>query len=230
MAESLRRPLFIVALILMVIVVAIEVGSAFILNTAQVGSVPTPGLGITYMALVDGILLYLIILMGLSLIIPPAILGRVQGIATFIFSLLMIIGAIVLLMIAIGLLILMVTLLLAIPFGTIVYFAAYADFKVGAATATLGTIMFLKMWFAGFLAFSNLRFLKDKLLVLLVLTSFLINIIISFLHGFMPGFLVSITDAIAAIVFAILSIIWAIIFLITAIPAIIKALRVDKAL
>jgi len=230
MSESLRRPLFIVALILMVIIVAIELGSALILNTAQIGSAPTPGLGVTYLALVDGILLYLIVLMALSFIIPPSVLGRVQGIATFIFSLIMIISAIVLLLVAIGLLILMVSLLVAIPFGTIAYFAIYASFDVKGAAVTLGLVMLLKMWFAGFLAFSNLRFLKDKLLVLLVLTSIVANVIIGFLHGFMPGFLVSITDAIAGIIFAILSIIWAIIFLVGSIPAIIKAIRVDKAL
>ena len=61
--------------------------------------------------------------------------------------------------------------------------------------------------------------------MLLVLTSLLCNIIISFLHGLVPGFLVSITDGVGAIIVAILAIIWLLFLGIGAIIAIIKALQ-----
>jgi len=58
---------------------------------------------------------------------------------------------------------------------------------------------------------------------LFILTSLLATLIIGYLHGLVPLFLVSITDAIAAIVVAILALLWAIWFALRSLPAIIKA-------
>ncbi len=90
--------------------------------------------------------------------------------------------------------------------------------------------MIFKLAFAILLVFAHQRFLQNKGLVLIILTSLLATIIVSFLHGLVPRFLVSITDDIAAIVVAILAAIWALFFLIGSIPSIIKVLRVDRAL
>jgi hypothetical protein len=90
--------------------------------------------------------------------------------------------------------------------------------------------MALKIGFVVLLVMAHQRFLENKGLVLIILTSFLATIILSFLHGIVPRFLVSITDDIGAIIIAILAAIWSLFYLIGAIPAVIKALRVDKAL
>jgi hypothetical protein len=66
------------------------------------------------------------------------------------------------------------------------------------------------------------RFLQAKSLVLMMATSLVAILIIGFLHNIVPLFLVSITDAIAAIIIAILALIWAIVLLIMAIVAIVK--------
>lgn len=142
----------------------------------------------------------------------------------------MLIGAIVIIMVAVGLLMLMVSLLMAVPFGTAIYFATYGTFDTGGARITLGMLMSLKLGFAACLLFAHQRFLQNKGLVLLILTSLLGNVIVSFLHGFVSGPLVSITDDIGAIIVAILAAIWALVFLLGSIPAIVKALRVDRAL
>jgi hypothetical protein len=168
--------------------------------------------------------------MGASLVIPERVQGRIQGIVTLIVSLLTLIGAIAMLFLAITLLTLMVSLLLAVPFGTIVYLGTYGHFDRATAAGTLSLIMLLKLAFAGFLVFSHQRFLQNRGLVLIVLFSLLATVIVSFLHGFVPRFLVSITDDIAAIVVVILAAVWAIFFLFGSIPAVIKALRVDRAL
>jgi hypothetical protein len=112
----------------------------------------------------------------------------------------------------------------------VVYLAKFADFDTNQAVATLGVIMSLKLAFAGFLVFSHQRFLENKGLVLIILTSLLATIIISFLHGMVPFILASITDMIGAIVVAVLAAIWALFYLIGSIPAIVKVLRVDRAL
>jgi hypothetical protein len=233
MLEALRTPFFVIALIALLLVVLVELASVGFLGTVATdayGSLQNPGYGIRYLALLDGLLLFTVALMAVSLLVPERIHGRVQGIVTLIFSLLLLLGAIVLIFVAIGLLMLMVSLLLAVPFGTIAYMAAFADFSVGAARATLGALMTLKLVFAVCLMLAQQRFMENKGLVLLILTSLLANVIVSFLHGFVPGFLVSITDDVGAIVVGILAAIWALVFLIGSIPAVIKALRVDRAL
>jgi hypothetical protein len=232
MLERLRKPFFIVALILMLFVVLIEIGSMMwidvggpsskVANSLDAG---TPGYGIVYLAFLDGFLFYITLLIGLALIIPESIQGRVQGCATLIVSFFGCLGIIVAIIIALLLLILMVTLLLAPIFGTVAYFAIYGDFDRDGAAITLSLIMILKIAFVIFLVLAHQRFLQNKGLVLLILTSLVANLIISFLHNFVPGVLVSITDTIAAIIVAILAVIWAIILLIGAIISIVKAIR-----
>ena len=85
--------------------------------------------------------------------------------------------------------------------------------------------MTLKFGFIVCLILAHQRFLQNKGLVLIVLTSLLANLIIGFLHNFVPGPLVSITDAIGAIIVGILAVIWAIVLLIFSIISIIKAIH-----
>ena len=91
---------------------------------------------------------------------------------------------------------------------------------------TLALLMLLKICFVVCLILANQAFLLSKPLVALIVTSFVATIIVSFLHGLPPGFLVSITDAVAAIVIGIIAVIWAIIVLVGAIGAIVRSLKV----
>jgi len=179
----------------------------------------------TYLALVDVIPLFVVGLMGAGLILPHKLHGRLQGVVTLIGAIVLILTALVLLIVAIVEVILMVTLLFAFPFGTIAYLIIWGSFPRGDAVVILSLLMFLKLVFAAALVAAQQRFIQNKGLVLLVLTSLVANLIVAFLHGLVPGFLVSITDGIAAIVLAIIAIIWAIVLLIGAIPAIVKAVR-----
>jgi len=258
--DELRKPFLILALILMLIVVLIEIGSAALLhglpplnaassitqnlppgplqdalgdvdsgslNDMASASDSVPGMGIPYMALLDGVVLFSVALVSAGLLIPERVQGRVQGCATFIFGLLLILGAIVLIFAAIALLLLMIALLLAVPFGTIAYLAIYGFFNRGGASAVLSLLMLLKLGFAVSLVVAQQRFLENKGLVLLAISSLVGNIVISFLQGLVPGFLVSITDAIAAIVVAVCGCLWALFLLIGAVPAILKAIKLQ---
>lgn len=229
MFDKLRIPFFCVSVVCLVIVFAIELGAQFFLS-ADKGSLATPGLGIMYLAWLDWLLLFTILLMGTALIVPDRIHGRIQGIITFIVALLTLLGTLVAIFTAFGLLMLMVSLLLAVPFGTAVYFAEFADFKVDAAATTLAFIMIFKIAFAIFLLLAHQRFLQNKGLVLLIATSLVATILLGFLHGIAPPFLAYITDDIGALISAILAAVWALFFLIGSIPAVIKALRIDRAL
>lgn len=238
--ERLKTPFFVVALGAAILVVLLEIGSRFVLGGHDVGaglagqaahlgvSVPgqartPPGLGIPYLALVDGIVLFTVGLMAVGMVIPHRVHGRVQGIVTLVFSILLILASLILLLIAIVKLIVMVALFFAIPFGTIAYLIIWGSFPRDQATALLAIVMLLKLIFAVFLLLAQPRFIQNKGLVLLTLTSLICNIVISFLHGMVPTILVSITDALAAIVFSIVAIIWAIVLLIGSIPGIVRA-------
>lgn len=244
--ERLKTPFFFVSVAAMILVILLETGSGFLLAGHDVGaaladqapalgvSVPAhprtpPGLGIGYLALVDAVALFTMVLMGSGLFVPQRLLGRVQGIATLVFAILLILAALALLFIAIAKLILMVTLLLAFPFGTIAYLIIWGFFPRGTTTVLLSLLMFLKLVFAVFLLLAQPRFVQNKGLVLLTLTSLLCNIVAAFLQGIVPVVLVSITDALAAVVFAVVAIIWGIVLLVGSIPGIVLALQATAA-
>ncbi len=138
--------------------------------------------------------------------------GQLQGLSTLIFSLVLVIAAIAMIFSALALLLLMISLFLAVPFGTLAYLAIYGFFNRGGAAALLGIILALKLGFAVCLVIAQQGFLKNTMLVLLILSSFVASLVVSFLLGFVPGFLASITDALGAILVGICGAIWAIVF------------------
>ncbi|HVR84200.1 MAG TPA: hypothetical protein VMU54_07815 [Planctomycetota bacterium] len=232
--DRLRLPFFIVAMILILLAALGEAGSAAFLSQSDSelrnlgGS--APGWGVPTMALLDGLIFFAVGLMGLSMILPKGIHAKIQGILTLIVSFLLLLGSVVMGFAILMLLLLMVGLLLAPIFGTALYLAVYGHFDTGAAAAMLSVLMLLKIGFAICLVLAHQRFLQNKGLVLLVLTTLIAQILTSFLQGFPPGILVSITDAIAGLITVILAVIWTIFFLIGSIISVVKALRVDKDL
>ena len=211
MLDSMRKPVFLVALIAIGLTVLVELSSiGFIKNVsstagAAAGSlnVSITGQAIPAMALLDGLIFYAILVIGIALLIPERVQSKVQGIATIIVS---------------------VLLLLAIPFGTIVYFILWGSFDTGTATAALSLIMFLKIVFAVCLVGSQQRFLENKGLVLIILTSFAANLIVAFLYGLVPNFLVHITDEVAALIVLVLAAVWIVIYLIGGIISVVKVI------
>jgi hypothetical protein len=112
-----------------------------------------------------------------------------------------------------------------VPFGTIAYFAAFADFPTGAATAPLGLILILKIAFCILLILAHERFLQNKGIVILTAVSIGLTLLQAFLIDFPPGFLAAITDAIGALIIAIVGAIWLLVLLIGSLLAMISALR-----
>jgi hypothetical protein len=246
LAEKLRTPFLFAAGILMVVAVLLEVGglairpqfgpaeqAEYVRLSTDAGGYPAtslsghsqPGLGIPALALVDAVVVFTMAITIAGVVFPQSLTGRLQGLATLIFSFLLILAAIAAIFFALAQLLLMISLLLAFPFGPLVYLALFGFFDRPAADVALGLLMLLKLAFAACLIIAQPRFLQNTGLVLLVVTSLVADIIVSFLQGLVPRLLVSITDAVGAIVVGIIAVIWAIILLITSIPAILKALR-----
>lgn len=243
---ELRKPFFVIALVAIGLVVLVELGASLFIggqdasgallaeatergiDVSNAGEVQEPpGRGIPYLALIDVIALYTAALMGASLIVPEKLHGRLQGVLTLIGSIVLIIVSLILLIIAFLELLIMVSLFLAAPFGTIAYLVIWGFFPRGDAAVVLSLLMFLKLVFGGFLILAQPRFLQNKGLVALVLTSLVANIVVAFLHGLVPIILVSIVDGLAAVILAIVAIVWAIVLLIGSIPAVVKSVRVS---
>jgi len=225
MLDSMRKPFLIVALIAILLAVLVELGSIAVLgSTATALEVSPTGKAIPAMAFLDGLIFYATLIITIALLIPERVQSKIQGIITLVFSILLILGCIVVAFVDIALLILMVSLLLSIPFGTIAYFAIWANFDTNGARIALSLLMTLKIIFAACLVLAQQRFLQNKGLVLIIITSLVANLIIAFLQGFVPGFLVSITDDIAAIIVCILAIIWAVVYLIGGIVSVVKVI------
>ena len=182
-----------------------------------------PGMAIPDLALLDGLLLFSMVLMGLSLIIPEALHAKLQGIATVIVAILALLAAIVLLIKAFVELMIMVGLFLAVPFGTLAYLAIWGFFNTGGASAILAATMFLKLAFLVLLVFAHQRFLQNKGLMLMIGSTLLCSFLVGLLQGFVPVILVSITDAVGAIVVCIVVVIWAIALLIGGIISVVRA-------
>jgi hypothetical protein len=229
--DRLRAPFFWLAGFMLLVAVLIESAAAIMLDAVHDAGfeASTPGLGISYLPLLDGLLLYTVLLMGLGTILSRSVIGRLQGIVTLVLSFFGLLGAIAMVLVALGLLILMVTLLVSVPFGTIAYFVAWADFPTGAATATLGLILLLKIAFCILLVLAHERFLQNKGIIILTAVSLGATLLLSFLIDFPPGFLASITDAIGALIIAIVGAIWLLILLIASVLATISALRTARA-
>jgi len=228
--DTLRKPFFVAALILCALVVVIELTGTLVVRPGGAGTeLATPGQGIRALAIVDGLLLYQLFLMGIALVVNERLYSRIQGIGSCLVSLILLVGGVLALVASFVLLMLMITLLMATPFGTIAYFAIFGHFPFASATITLSILMTLKMFMVICLLVANLRFLTMKGLMLLVITSLAANFIVHFVHAVVPGFLVSISDGVGALIVIILGLVWAIVLLVYAIPAILKALRLKSA-
>jgi hypothetical protein len=187
-----------------------------------------PGLGVRAVGMFDCMFFFVVLLIGLSMILPERIHGRIQGIATLIVSICMLIASFVYILAALGILVLLLALISSPPFGWIIYLAAF-HLDGSGATAHLALTMFLKIVFSVLLLLSQQRYLQNTQLVVLILLSMVCNVIVNFLHGFLPGVLLPVTDTVAAIVVGIVTLIWALWSLIRSIPAIVKVLMFWRA-
>jgi hypothetical protein len=229
MLDSMRKPIYVIALIVSGLIVLVELASIGLVSqtgSSAVGSlnVSVNGQAIPSMALLDGLIFFAALVIGIALLVPERVQSKVQGIVTIIVAVVLLLSCIAKIFVDLALLFTMVGLLLAVPFGTIAYLIIWGHFDTSSATVALSVIMGLKVIFAICLVLAQQRFLENKGLVLIILTSFAANLIIAFLYGLVPGILVSITDEIAAIIVCILAAIWIVVYLIGGIVSVIKVI------
>ena len=203
-AKRARSLVLVAAIVLGWLIVMIELGVAIAPGLSDLVGAPlqaVPGIGIPALVLVDIPLAFTLTLFGLGFVVPHGLLGRTQGCATLIVSLVVLLGGCLTVVLAFGLLMVMLALIGSF-FGIVVYLALWGNFAREAAAVILAFLLMSKLVIGAGLLVSNQRYLQNRGLVLLWLTSLVANVIVAFLHGLLPRPVVSILDAVAAIILA----------------------------
>jgi hypothetical protein len=219
----MKRNLAILAVVALLLAALVEAGSA---ATRALGVTrDPPGIAILALVAIDIALLLRFALTTFGTLVSGSLQGKIDGLATLIAGVLLVLFGITTALGALALLMLMVGLVLAPPFGTAFYMAAFGSFATGAASTLLSLAMLLKLGAMVAFVVWNIHVLRSKSTVLLAITSLLLSALVSLLHGIVPRFLVSITDAIAAIIIGIVCIVWGIVLAIFGVPAVFRAAR-----
>lgn len=187
-----------------------------------------PGLGIPALLVANGLLLVVTALTTLPLVLGNRVIGSVQGVVSLIAGLIALIGGIVMAVYAFAALIAMVSMFLAAPFGTLAYLAVFGFFPTGTSATLLAVLLVLQVSAAALLVVAHQRFLDNKGLMVLFATAVLLTLVTAILHSVVPGFLVSITDAVAAIIAAIVGAIWGLALVIGGIVSVVKLIVASR--
>lgn len=247
---EVRRPFFFLACFALLLVVLVETGSSLAMGggtagpiASAVGGIPgiepdmltgvhadsPSGNGIGYLALIDGYLLFSMIMLGLSFLVSQRLYGRLQGIVTLIVSFSWIILSFVMALAAYVHLMVMFGLFVAAPFGTIAYLAIWGFFPVTKSAAVLGLLLFLKLVFLVLLVLAQQKFLQSVVLMIHIAMSFVLQLVLGIVQGWLPFIVVSLGDQLLALVFAIVSLVGAVWALVLSIPAVLNAIRVSAS-
>lgn len=220
---ALRKPLLLLAVIVLVLAFLIEAGSLGFMPVggAATPSAPQAGYGIAALAIFDALLLLTIGLIAAPMVVSQEAIGRTQGLLTFAVACLVLGLAAAALIRAVFMLYLMLGLLMVfIPYAVL-----WADFPVAAAGLTLTGLLLLKAAAGVCLVLAHPKFLTNKGLVALMLFSICLTMLVSGLQAFPPRVLASIGDTIASIVVLILTLVWAAVFALASLPAVKKAIK-----
>ncbi len=177
--------------------------------------------GLSALAIFDLLVLMTVLLIGAPFLITNATTGRIQGFATFGFSMFVLPLAIAVFGVAVTL---FFKMLLSFYF-VFPYIFNYADFPVSGSAPFLAGAMFCKFAFCICMILAHEKFLANIGLVLIVLTSLLLTMMLSFLHG-LPTIIVSLTDDIGAIIIAVVTCVRAVGFILSSLPAVKKAIGI----
>lgn len=181
------------------------------------------GLGIPADALMSLWLFIAVALILVGTIPKKGAIPLITGIVNVVAGIIILILSIVVIFGALAKLLFMLGLLMAFPFGPLIYLALFGWFARSAAAGTLGFALLAKAATGILLVIGNRSMLKVPSMVILILCTILCGIIVAFLHAIVPVFLVSVTDALAAIIVGIIVLIWSIFFLIGGIVQLITA-------
>lgn len=192
------------------------------------GQEQPPGMALSALGLLDSLLLFALVLQMAGLWMIQSLQVKIQGVITILVALGLLFAAIPLVFRAIAEVLLMVGLLLAIPFGTLIYLAIYGFFDVSGAAILLMIVNVLKLIAALCLPLAHQRLLERKALIALLIASLVATFVISLLHSVPPQLLVSITDGIGAIGVGVVAAIWALVLGLGAFQGLLRVLRVDQ--
>ena len=224
--NRLRAPFLFVGLSLFLAVLLIDIGgSSVVLSILGVSGKSPPGQGVRSLMFLDALLLAQVVFLGADALGIGRVARWLNGPGNLVLCIVTIFGGIALALVALGLVLLMISVMMALPFGPLIYLAIWGSFERGAAMGILSTTLSLRLIGGLLLVAYDQSMLGKKRLILLFFTCLVGDLVVSFLLGLVPSVLCSVTDAVGAIVGAILGIIWAIVLLIPAITGTLRLIR-----
>jgi hypothetical protein len=219
----IKTPLLVLGIFCICVGACLALGSGLTLGLG--GDEGRPGLGLAALFFFDVLVIFSFVTLALQVIGLGAFTGRVQFLTSLVVAIVFIFIGIGLVISAFTVLTVMLSLLLSVPFGTIVYFAVFGDFDTDRSRLILGLVMAFQIGGLIMVALAAPGILKNLQLMLLSGASVLFAFLLGFLHAFPPNFLVSIVDAIAAIVFGIVGTIWFLLLLFSGIASLLRTVR-----
>jgi len=178
-------------------------------------------MGLGAVAIFDLFVLMTVGLITAPMILTNAVVGRIQGVLTFIAAFIILVTILASLFSAISLLI-KIIISLYFPLS---YLFVYADFPVAVAGFFLIFSTLFKIGFVFFMVAAHQRFLENFGLVKICATSLGLTALVSLTHG-LPRIFVSITDDIGAIIILVVALIRSVGFLLGSLPAVKKAIGI----
>jgi len=176
-------------------------------------------MGLSALAVFDLLVIMTVALIGAPFLLSHATVGRTQGVATLVISVVILGSALLILGLALALLF---TMLASLPLYLLFH---WNSFPLPKAYGLLSVAMLCKFGFTACIIVSHQKFLTNTGLVVIVLTSLLLTMMLSVLYG-MPRVIVIVTDDLGAIVIASFAAFRSIGFILASLPAMKKALGV----
>lgn len=180
-----------------------------------------PGLGLPSLALVDIGWLVTIVILGLEAFLPrptdpehprSALYTGAQALTRLLAGVAQIVTSIMVAVTASTLLMTMISLLTALPFGTLVYIAIWGTFDRETAETLLGAALVARVVAAAAILCHRPSARLLRHLLPLFVSGVGCAALLSFLHGAVPMLLVSLLDALAAVIIAIVGLVWGVVF------------------
>lgn len=203
---------------------ALELGSHAVVSLVDASA--AEGLSMPAMGLIDGLLLWLLLTLVTSTIIPAPVHNKLRALLTPLVYLVAVIVAVFVFFGGVLKLTLMLSLLLAVPFGPLVYLSVYGNFGTDGVTLVTGIVTGFRAAVLVILCISSWRYLKNKTLISMATAGFISGFLVGLIFALLPGILHSVGDAVLAIIFAVLASVMSIVMFVRSIPALLSAFRI----
>lgn len=179
----------------------------------QIANLEAPGYALEADGLFLWVVLFSILVSLIGMVAATASVIRGGMVASAVSSVIVIILSVALIVMAIIELTIMIGLLMALPFGPLIYLGIYGNFPKGVLMLVAGVGLLCKAGAALLVFMGGPQLARMKSSVLMFVTAVGTFFIMELVFGIVPGPFAGIADGILGIIFAVVAIVWAVVVL-----------------